>query len=357
MAGFEINKRGIEKMQKEIAKEFERAARKHPIRVPVHTAISNVGAAPSQPLVPIETDPYQARLLTWIDEQTQQGSSFVSMSKFFEEEELSAADARVLALHLEKRGFIKISSSFAGKDFSHATLSDEGVIEAQRIKKLRGDRIARFTHACDELLRWLFETGRGQEPVEAMAFIEARGSYFAGESLTVDEILGALAYLEKRGLVGRIKSGKSTNTSTTAEVTEIGVDCILSRRTVNDFLSQQKAGDTYHINGSSGFVAGSQRSVVQHNSFGFDPSDLKRFADLVMQFAPALGVSASQQAEIIHEAEILSEETSSTEVEPSRVRVAYERLQAALGAITTTSTGLATLIEQGQQAYQTVFGG
>ncbi len=35
MAGFEINKRAIENMQREIAKEFERAARKHPIRVPV----------------------------------------------------------------------------------------------------------------------------------------------------------------------------------------------------------------------------------------------------------------------------------------------------------------------------------
>ncbi|GAA3799714.1 hypothetical protein [Streptomyces coacervatus] len=35
MAGFEINKRAIENVQREIAKEFERAARKHPIRVPV----------------------------------------------------------------------------------------------------------------------------------------------------------------------------------------------------------------------------------------------------------------------------------------------------------------------------------
>ncbi|MEV6867458.1 hypothetical protein AB0M44_41515 [Streptosporangium subroseum] len=358
MAGFEINKRGIAKMQKEIAKEFERAARKHPIRVPVHTALSDVGVTPLRAQEAIEADPYQSRLLVWMDEQTQQGPGFVDVSRFFEEEELSTADARILVLRLEQRGLIKVSDSLAGRDFSQIRLIDEGVMEAQRVKALRNNRIAKFSHACDELLCWLFEAGRGQEAVEVMAFVEANGSYFAGESLTVDEIIGALGYLEKRGLASRIKTDGASHVSITAEVTEAGVDCALSRRTVNDFLSQQKASsDTYHISDSSGFVAGSQRSVIQHNSFGFDPSDLKQFADLVLQLAPVLGTSVEQQAEIIHEAEILSEETSSTEAEPGKIRAAYERLQTALGAVTTTSAGLTTLIEQGQQAYQAVFGG
>jgi hypothetical protein len=39
VTGFKINKRAIEKMQRDIAKEFERAARKHPIRVPVQVDV------------------------------------------------------------------------------------------------------------------------------------------------------------------------------------------------------------------------------------------------------------------------------------------------------------------------------
>ncbi|MEV5873633.1 hypothetical protein AB0L75_05230 [Streptomyces sp. NPDC052101] len=39
MASFNIDRNAIEKMQRELAKEFERAARKHPIRVPVEAAI------------------------------------------------------------------------------------------------------------------------------------------------------------------------------------------------------------------------------------------------------------------------------------------------------------------------------
>lgn len=45
MAGFEINKRAIEKMQRDIAKEFERAACKHPIRVPVQVDTPEIPSA------------------------------------------------------------------------------------------------------------------------------------------------------------------------------------------------------------------------------------------------------------------------------------------------------------------------
>lgn len=43
MAGFKIDKRAIAKMQKEIVKEFERANRKHPVRIPIEVEPPSMG--------------------------------------------------------------------------------------------------------------------------------------------------------------------------------------------------------------------------------------------------------------------------------------------------------------------------
>ena len=67
MSGFKINKRAIEQMQRDIAKEFERAARKHPIRVPVQVDSPELPAA-LQAHAGIEKDPYLSRLLVWLDD-------------------------------------------------------------------------------------------------------------------------------------------------------------------------------------------------------------------------------------------------------------------------------------------------
>ncbi|MFF5666766.1 hypothetical protein ACFY7F_28645 [Streptomyces griseofuscus] len=126
---------------------------------------------------------------------------------------------------------------------------------------------------------------------------------------------------------------------------------------MSDYLSrQQRAGDTYTFNNSSGIVAGSQRSVVQNNITGFDASALAEFASLVRQFAPTLGASPDQQDALIQDVEVLGEATSAEQAEPGRIRAAYLRVQEALGAITTTTAGLSMLTQQGQSAYQAVFG-
>ncbi len=67
MAGFKINKRDIEKVQRDIAKEFERAARRNPVRVPVQVDTPEIPSAlPAN--VGIEKDPHLSRLLMWLDD-------------------------------------------------------------------------------------------------------------------------------------------------------------------------------------------------------------------------------------------------------------------------------------------------
>ncbi|MFK0118823.1 hypothetical protein [Streptomyces sp. NPDC090994] len=357
MAGFKINKRAIEKMQRDIAKEFERAARKHPIRVPVQVDAPEIPSA-SPANAGIEKDPHLSRLLVWLDDLAAlQPGAAAEVSSYVDSEGLPAAEAKTMALQLEQQGLVQISRDLSGRD-SQVFLTDEGTLAARQLRALQADSVARFVHACDALLYWLFQTGRGREVVEVMAFVEAPGSYFAGDSLSVDEILGALEHLAQRGLVRRAPEDPSATSSIKAEVTESGTDCVLSGGTVSDYLSrQQRAGDTYNFNNSSGIVAGSQESVVQNNNFGLDTSALTEFAALVRQFAPTLGASPEQQEALIQDAEVLEEATSAEQPEPGRIRAAYLRVQEALGAITTTTAGLTMLAQQGQEAYQAVFGG
>ncbi|MGW1500434.1 hypothetical protein ACWCQW_17930 [Streptomyces mirabilis] len=357
MAAFKPDRRAIEKMQKEIAKEFERAARKRPIRVPVQV---DAPEAPSASLAQagIEKDPHLSRLLVWLDDLAAlQPGVAADVSMYVETEGLPVAEAKTMALQLERHGLVQISRDFSGRD-TQVFLTDDGSLAAGGLRALQADSVARFIHACDALLHWLFETGRGRNLVEVMAFVEAPGSYFAGDSLSVDEILGALEHLDQRGLVSRAPEDPSATASIRAQVTDSGTDCVLSGGTVSDYLSrQQRAGDTYTFNNSSGIVAGSQQSVVQNNTTGVDASALAEFASLVRQFAPTLGASPEQQNALIQDVEVLEEATSAEQAEPGRIRAAYLRVQQALGAITTTTAGLTMLAQQGQSAYQAVFGG
>ncbi|MBW8487306.1 hypothetical protein [Actinomadura parmotrematis] len=358
--GFKINRRAIEKMQKEIGKEFERAARKHPIRVPIEANMPDVsteGGRSAKSSTTIEDDPYQSLLLSWLYGQSPE-RRIVDISTFTADRDLSQDDARAVVLQLKDRNLIKVSESLTGINIYEIRLTETGVIEARRLQGLRKSRIARFSYACDGLLRWAFEAGRGEEGVETMAFMDTAGSYFAGDSLTVDEVLGASRYLEQRCLMQRVGTDDGAESLSRVRVTEDGVDCALSGRTVNDYINHQKqSGDTYNFHGSSGIVAGSQRSVVQYNSIGFDPSEMGQFADLVLQMAPTLGMAPDKQEELIQDAEILAEETSASQPEPGKIRAAYGRIQETLAAANATSVGLTLLVQNGKQAYQTVFGG
>ncbi|MGW1674484.1 hypothetical protein [Streptomyces sp. NPDC002324] len=356
MSGFKVNRRAIEKMQRDIAKEFERAARKHPVRAPIEVGTPDL--ATWVPAGPIERDPHLSRLLLWIDDLAAlQPAVAADVATFVQTEGLPESDAKNLALQLEKHGLVRVYRNLTGNN-SEVALIDAGVLEARRLRALRTDSVTRLIHACDALVHWLFQVGRSRDYVEVMAFVTAPGSYFAGDSLTVDEILSALDYLTQRGLIRRAPTRPDSATSIKAAITDSGTDCVLSGGSVSGYLSrQQRAGDTYSFNNSSGIVAGSQQSVVQNNNFGFDASALAEFATLVRQIAPTLGASPEQQEALIQDVEVLEEATSAEELEPGRIRAAYLRVQEALGAITTTTAGLTLLAQQGQEAYQAVFGG
>ncbi|WP_282696125.1 hypothetical protein [Streptomyces sp. CC208A] len=354
MAGFKIDRRGIEKMQKEIAKEFERANRKYPVRVPIELDAPRLGALALSSASGIESDPYLSRLLVWLyDASRRDPGRFVDVADFLEREGLPVDEAAEMALRLKRLGLVRVVETFGGGD-SEVYPTDDGVLEAKRLLDLRTDAVARFRHACDVLLQWVLRTGGRDSAVAVVSYADDPQCTFAGVPLTEDEALGALDYLADHSLV----QIHSTDNGAMVGITSAGTRCVLAGGSVNDHLNRQpKGGDTYNITQSQGFVVGSQEHVVQHNHIGLDASKLAEFAQMVRQFAPALGTADGQRDQIIMDAEVLEEAATADQPEPGRVRAAYERLQTALTDIGTATPGLAMLVEAGQSAFQAAFGG
>ncbi|MFV0128616.1 hypothetical protein ACLGI4_13005 [Streptomyces sp. HMX112] len=354
MAGFKINKRAIEKMQREIAKEFERANRKHPVRVPVEVEAPSLGTLALSSASGIESDPYLSRLLIWLyDASRLNPGHFVDVADFLISEGLPTSEAAEMALRLKRLGLVRVEETFDSTD-SEVYPTDDGVLEAKRLLDLRTDAVARFRHACEVLLQWVLRTGGRDSAIAILSYADDPQCSFAGDLLGEDEVFSALDYLADNGLV----QIHPTDNGATVRITASGTRCVLAGGSVNDYLSRQpNGGDTYNITNSQGFVAGSQQHVLQNNHVGLDASKLAEFAQMVRQFAPTLGAADNQQNQIITDAEVLEDAATADQPEPGRIRAAYEQLQTTLTAIGTATPGLAMLVQAGQSAFQAAFGG
>lgn len=346
VANKDIDHRAIEKHVKEINKAYQRAARKYPVTVPVagkgftvSSGITGVG---------IEQDPQLVRLLIWLGEQPRNG--FAEQDVYAEQTGMPLEDVQVLAHALERDGLIDSMGSF-GEDDAYS-VTDDGRVELRRLAQLRSDPAARHRYATDTFLRWLYATAHDQHPTAPTDFLTTAESHFAGDELSATELRYALARLIHSGLA----EDAGTEPKTVA-ITIDGIDCVLSGATVSDYLNRTRPGDYYSITGTN-IVAGSQGRVEQHNhNNAFDPSAMREFAALVQQLAPTYGMAPEERSELIRDAEVLADEASSEPAQPGRIRAAFDRVMGGLTQIGSASAGLNTTIEQGQQAFSTVFGG
>ncbi|WP_405697700.1 hypothetical protein [Streptomyces sp. NBC_01185] len=197
-----------------------------------------------------------------------------------------------------------------GAPDSHRSASD-GRVELRRLSQLRSAPAARHRYATDRFLRWLYATAHDQRPTDPTAFLGTTESYFAGSALSETELDYALARLTNPGLVADAGTQPKTVAFTLG-----GIDCVLSGATVSDYLNRTHLSDYYSITGTN-VVAGSQAKVEQHNhNDAFDPAAVREFAALVQQLAPTYGLEPAQQAELIRDAELLSEEADSGALSP-----------------------------------------
>ncbi|MFE3559152.1 hypothetical protein ACFXKW_30475 [Streptomyces sp. NPDC059193] len=339
-----IDRRAIDKLMKDIAKDFQRASRKHPIRVPVSAEATAAGGVLNGGEA-LESSTYLARLLMWLDAHAQQHpGEYVDVTRFVEEYQLPGEDASVLALQLEQRGLVNIARSLA--DATDVHLTDEGRIAVHQLKNLQRDRAARLRHTMDAFLRWLFDTEGHQVPVHPALFLATPGSFFAGAEISGTELHQALAYLAEHDLVEPVDTDPVT-----IAITPQGVSCALSGGSVQDHTNQPRSGATYNnfLPNAQGVIIGEQQNFTQSNTGGIDPSAFVQLAGYVGQISGTLGLAEPERTELERVAQELHDEATSQEPQPGRLRQLAGRIKE--GLLEAGSTMAATVgIQMAEQA-------
>jgi hypothetical protein len=339
-----INQRAIEKQVKELVKGYERAARRNPIRVPIQTeAAAEGGSVPGPDTA--DGDPILARLLLWLDEQSQGNSSrLTDVSRFVQDQQLEGEDASVLAFELEQRGLVKVLRVYGGTFPVH--LTDGGRAAIHRLKKLRTNRAARLRYTMDAFQRWLFDTAGNRRPVDPALFFTAPSAFFAGSAISGDDLYEALAYLAEHELIEHIDTEPAT-----IAITPQGVSCALAGGNVQDRINQSRFGTTYnnYMPNAKGVIIGEQQHFTQNNTDGVDPTLFAQLAGYIGQISPTLGMSETDRAELERVAQDLHAEATSGTPEPSRLRQFATQLRdTLLGAGTTIAATMG--VQMAEQA-------
>ncbi|MFE4177439.1 hypothetical protein ACFRR7_36295 [Streptomyces sp. NPDC056909] len=327
-----INQRAIEKQLKDIAKSYERAAKRNPIRVPIQTEATGTGGTlPGRDTA--EGDPALARLLTWLDERVRQNPShYINVAHFVEEQQLHDEDAAILAFELEQRDLVKVSRNWGGEG-PDVYLTDAGRAAIRRLKKLRLDRAARLRYTMDAFHRWLFDTADDQKPIAPTLFFATTAAYFAGSAITGTELHEALAHLTQHELIQHIDTDPAT-----VAITPQGVSCALAGGSVQDHVNQPRPGTTYnnYLPNAKGVIIGEQQHFTQNNTDGVDPTPFAQLAGYIGQISTTLGMSDTARTELERVAQDLHAEATSNHPEPGRLSQFATQLRDKLLEVGTT---------------------
>lgn len=302
------------------------------------------------------TNFYLPRLLLWLDQRRREDPShYAELDAFAADEAVEPEFVGNLITVLEQRRHFRTAGGIDSPVMPESFITDLGRAEAQRLRELRADPVARTRYARDVLANWLFANFRGSL-ADIAGFGQARQSIFLGDQLSSTEILDAVQYLASQAMVS-VDPGEVG-----VQLTPTGIECVLSGVSVSDYSRQQMAGgDTFIVGTAQGSVLGGQhQTVTQTVSFGFNPNEtaqLVNFAALVKQIGPTLGLPEAEHRELQSAADTLTHEAESPTSEQSRLRLAAERLVTGLTSATRATTALTMLVEAGRKAFTAVFGG
>ncbi|MFJ6699850.1 hypothetical protein ACIQM4_27815 [Streptomyces sp. NPDC091272] len=347
MARSGINKREIDRWAKGVVKEtnksLERAQRRNPPRVSAQIDVTT-GAVPGSGVT--ESNGYLARLLLWLDGREKDNpSGYINVAAFPEELRLEDEDPVILALQLDQHGLVELLRAMGVTARPHVRLTDAGRVAARQLKDLQKDRAARIRHTIDALLRWLFDAGSDQTPVNPALFLATPSSYFAGTEISGTDLQQALVYLAEHRLIDYIDTDPAT-----AAITSQGTSCALAGGSVQDHINQPRPGTTYntYLPNAKGVIIGEQQHFTQNNTDGVDPALFIQAAGYIGQVSTILGMPDEDRVELERVAQDLHDEATSDSPEPGRLRQFATQLKNKLleGTSTMAATQGVQLIEQ-----------
>ncbi|WP_405185809.1 hypothetical protein OG582_00330 [Streptomyces anulatus] len=282
-----------------------------------------------------------AHLLVWMYERSARGQGdLVGPEDFPAEWRRARFRLRADLNDLVRKG--QLERHFVFRRGNLYRLSGAGELEAQRLLHLRRDPEGRQQHARDGLVsaasRAAYSPTIGLE-----AFLGMPQSQVYGESLTLDEVRVAAAFLVERGLATLHEGDAPHSLKALLTLTGVGIQCAESSLSVKDFLMQNGHLPTYYTN-----VQGGNAQIgpgnTQNNHFGFDASQFAAFAQQVLADAPRVDIADELRSQLVRDASRLQEESTGPAPEPGRVRRAMDGVLESL--VRHSTDGVAQLLHE-----------
>jgi hypothetical protein len=346
--GFKINKSGIERMARDIQKEFDR----HPVRVPVEAGAQSAASGASGGDAGSAVAVAASCILDWLYAVAPDDSgNYVDLDELLAEHE----DHPLLPL-IRETGRIAVDSLAADdlvdqlNTFARSLpfmITDAGRRAAVRQIEQRGNRRAR-TLACREaVLHWAYSQGTG-EALDVQDMGTTPAGWFCADQFRVQELAQAVAFLAGEDLV----RGKAAAFTLTAD----GVKVVEQFGSLVEFQNRpQGAGVSVVFTGdNNGQLAIGNRDVQQNQSQENDAKVLGVFANALREFAGLL--PEDQREEFYDVATSLEREAAKDEPDKGWIKSLLERGRGLLGR-SDDFKNLAEVARVGLDVYNSTLGG
>ena len=246
---------------------------------------------------------------------------------------------------LDAQGLIKLGESM-GFDGTSATITDRGREEVATRRTRRADPVHRNNAARDAVVRFLYAQP-DHTTQDMRSLLSSPLAIFEGDVLTVDDVDGALVYLERKHMVDG-SHVEEKDAVLHPRLTDRGIDCAEQfDGSVSEYVRASEGGTGNNTVNFYGDVTGSNvgwnsRQITQTatTSTGLAGDELASLVGAIMQALPVLGLSESDSTRLRGQLEVAQAELEDAEPDAGVVKSVLKRVLSTIGAVAGDSLGI-----------------
>ena len=344
--GFNIDKRAIQRMTREMQKEFDR----NPVRVPLEAGAQGAASGKQPREIGSAVDVAAECILDWLH-TAENFSSYVGLDAVLAERgdhpllPLIRENADLAVGILSADDLVEVLNSFGGSP--PFAITDAGRRAAARQIEQRSNRRARTVACREAVLHWAYSLGTDR-PLDVQDIGVTPYGWFCADQFSGEELRQAVTIL----VGGKLAEGEAAAFTLTMDgeraVEQFGGLVGYQNRSEGSGVSVVFTGD------NNGQLAIGNRDVQQNQSQDNDAKVLNVYAQALREFAGLL--PADQQGEFNDLASSLEKEAAKDEPDEGWVKSLMDRAKGLLGK-TTELTNLAQVTRLGLEVYNSANGG
>lgn len=288
------------------------------------------------------------QLLEWLAEYPDE---FLSVNSIADGNGLSRDECSLAAEYLKNRNLIETAETFDGYA---ACINADGRAFLEEARSIRRDPSVRIPALRRGMLLWLYtQEEAGRRPSGWNEFLRSSESLFYGDHFTTEQVKRQAEYLYDSGLIDGVDKLIGGKGSQSPRLTSQGIDCVVDfGGNVSDYLKPSAGLAGIHVSDVNGNVVFGNHNKVQYTS-ALDTSQVLKFAGLVRQTLPVLGLPPENANRIAEQAQELHEAAQVEEPDPSWMRKLLDTVMTGLaGAASTVTKEL--VLAAGKEALQSV---